>query len=59
MKAVVFHDIGDIRIEEVPDPKVEEPTDAIVRLTSSAICGTDRRDPGWIKVELVPARAAE
>ncbi len=41
MKAVVFHDIGDIRIEEVPEPKVEQPTDAIVRLTSSAICGTD------------------
>src|SRR5689334_3549549 len=41
MKAVVFHDIGDIRIEDVPEPKIEQPTDAIVRLTSSAICGTD------------------
>jgi threonine dehydrogenase-like Zn-dependent dehydrogenase len=41
MKAVVFHDIGDIRFEEVPDPKIKEPTDAIVRLTSTAICGTD------------------
>jgi threonine dehydrogenase-like Zn-dependent dehydrogenase len=41
MKAVVFHDIGDIRIEDVPEPKIEQPTDAVVRLTSSAICGTD------------------
>jgi threonine dehydrogenase-like Zn-dependent dehydrogenase len=41
MKAVVFRGVGDIRIEDVPEPKIEQPTDAIVRLTSSAICGTD------------------
>ncbi len=41
MKAVVFHGIGDIRLEEVPEPTIEQPTDAIVRLTASAICGTD------------------
>lgn len=41
MKAVVFHGIGDIRLENVPEPKIEQPTDAIVRLTASAICGTD------------------
>src|SRR5215831_13361829 len=41
MKAVVFHGIGDIRLDEVPEPKIEQPTDAIVRLTASAICGTD------------------
>lgn len=41
MKAVVFHDVGDIRLEDVPEPKIQDPTDAIVRLTSSAICGTD------------------
>lgn len=41
MKAVVFHGIGDIRLDEVPDPRIEKPTDAIVRLTASAICGTD------------------
>ncbi len=41
MKAVVFHGIGDIRLDDVPEPKIQEPTDAIVRLTSSAICGTD------------------
>ncbi|KAJ3049195.1 hypothetical protein HK102_012544, partial [Quaeritorhiza haematococci] len=41
MTAVVFHGLGDIRLDEVPEPKVEKGTDAIVRLTASAICGTD------------------
>jgi threonine dehydrogenase-like Zn-dependent dehydrogenase len=41
MRAVVWKDIGEIAVEEVPDPKIEQPTDAIVRLTASAICGTD------------------
>ncbi|KVF12262.1 glutathione-dependent formaldehyde dehydrogenase [Burkholderia vietnamiensis] len=41
MKAVVFHGIGDIRIDTVPDPQLAQPTDAVVRLTASAICGTD------------------
>ena len=41
MKAVVFHDIGDIRLEDVAEPQIEEDTDAIVRITTSAICGTD------------------
>lgn len=41
MKAVVWHGVGDIRLDNVPEPRVEQPTDAIIRLTSSAICGTD------------------
>lgn len=41
MKAIVFHAIGDIRLDEVPEPILEHPKDAIVRLTASAICGTD------------------
>jgi threonine dehydrogenase-like Zn-dependent dehydrogenase len=41
MKAVVFHGIGDVRLDDVLDPSIEQPPDAIVRLTSSAICGTD------------------
>jgi threonine dehydrogenase-like Zn-dependent dehydrogenase len=41
MKAVVFHAVGDIRVEDVPAPKIEQPTDAIVHLSASAICGTD------------------
>ena len=39
MHAVVWHEIGDIRLEEVPEPQIKQSTDAIVRLTSSAICG--------------------
>ena len=41
MRAVVFHAIGDIRLDNVPDPKIDQPTDVIVKLTASAICGTD------------------
>src|SRR6476661_798688 len=41
MKAVVFHGLGDIRLDDVREPKIETPTDAIVRITASAICGTD------------------
>src|SRR5258706_16442301 len=41
MRAVVFHNIGDIRLEEVRDPRIQNHQDAVVRLTASAICGTD------------------
>jgi len=41
MKAVVFHGVGDVRLDNVPTPKLKAPTDAIVRITASAICGTD------------------
>jgi threonine dehydrogenase-like Zn-dependent dehydrogenase len=41
MKAVVFHGVGDIRLEDVAVPQLQQPTDAVVRLTASAICGTD------------------
>ena len=41
MKAVVFHGIGDIRLDDVREPKIKKPNDAIVAITASAICGTD------------------
>ena len=41
MKAVVWHGTEDVRVDEVGDPKLQEPTDAIVRITSTAICGSD------------------
>lgn len=41
MKAVVWHGIGDIRLDEVDEPRIEDGHDAIVRITRSAICGTD------------------
>ncbi|WP_136689337.1 zinc-dependent alcohol dehydrogenase family protein [Halorhabdus amylolytica] len=41
MKAATYHGPGDIRIEERAGPGIEEPTDAIVRITHTAICGSD------------------
>lgn len=41
MKAVVWHDVGKISVDQVPDPGIREPADAVVRITTSAICGTD------------------
>ena len=41
MRAVVWHGTEDVRVDEVPDPTIQEPTDAIVRITSTAICGSD------------------
>lgn len=41
MKAVVFHDIGDVRLDNVSEPSIQKPTDAIIRITAAAICGTD------------------
>jgi threonine dehydrogenase-like Zn-dependent dehydrogenase len=41
MKALTFHGKRDVRVDEVPDPSIQDPTDAIVRITSTAICGSD------------------
>ncbi|GGQ44955.1 threonine dehydrogenase-like Zn-dependent dehydrogenase [Actinomadura coerulea] len=41
MKAVTWHGKRDVRVEEVPDPKIKEPNDAVIRVTSSGICGSD------------------
>jgi threonine dehydrogenase-like Zn-dependent dehydrogenase len=41
MKAVVWHGKRDVRVDTVPDPVLKEPTDAIIRVTSSGICGSD------------------
>jgi len=41
MKAAVYNGPRDIRVEEVPDARVEEPTDILVRITSTNICGSD------------------
>jgi threonine dehydrogenase-like Zn-dependent dehydrogenase len=41
MKALVWRGTEDVRVETVPDPAIQEPTDAIVRITSSGICGSD------------------
>ena len=41
MKAVTWHGKRDVRVDEVPDPTIVQPTDAIVKVTSSGICGSD------------------
>ena len=41
MKAVTWHGKRDVRVDDVPDPEIEKPSDAIIRITSSGICGSD------------------
>ncbi|RBY89300.1 zinc-dependent alcohol dehydrogenase [Blastococcus sp. TF02A-30] len=41
MRAVTWHGRGDVRVDTVPDPVIQEPTDVIVEITSSGICGSD------------------
>lgn len=41
MRAVVYRGKKDVAVEEVPDPRIEAPTDAILRVTSAAVCGSD------------------
>ena len=41
MRAAVWHGRRDVRVDTVPDPTIEEPTDAIVRITSTGLCGSD------------------
>ncbi|MET8578856.1 MULTISPECIES: zinc-dependent alcohol dehydrogenase [unclassified Streptomyces] len=41
MKAVTWQGKRDVRVETVPDPTIEEPTDAVVRITSTGLCGSD------------------
>lgn len=41
MKALAWHGKRDVRVDNVPDARIEEPTDAVVRMTTTAICGSD------------------
>ncbi|WP_141576895.1 zinc-dependent alcohol dehydrogenase [Actinomadura sp. WMMA1423] len=41
MKAVTWHGKRDVRVDEVPDPQIKEPNDAVIRVTSTGICGSD------------------
>jgi threonine dehydrogenase-like Zn-dependent dehydrogenase len=41
MRATVIHGIRDVRLEKVPGPRIECPTDVIVRVTHSCVCGSD------------------
>lgn len=41
MKAIAFRGVHDVRVESIADPRIVEPTDAVVRITTSAVCGSD------------------
>jgi threonine dehydrogenase-like Zn-dependent dehydrogenase len=41
MRATVMYGAGDVRVEDVPDPRVQQPTDAVVRVLRAGICGSD------------------
>ena len=41
MRAVIFKDIGEMTVEDRPTPKIQHPRDAILKVTSTALCGSD------------------
>ena len=41
MRGLTFHGDQDVRVEDVPDAHIEKPTDAVVKMTMAAICGSD------------------
>ena len=41
MKALVYHGTKDVSVDSVPDAKIEKPTDVVVKITTTNICGSD------------------
>ena len=41
MKAITFQGVGDVRVQDVAGPKVVDPTDIVLKITTSAVCGSD------------------
>ena len=41
MRAITFHGVGDVRVQDVAEPKVVDPTDVVLKITTSAVCGSD------------------
>ena len=41
MKALTYHGVEDVRVDDVPDPRIQDPDDVIVRITSTGLCGSD------------------
>lgn len=41
MRATLMYGAGDVRVQDAPDPAVQEPTDAVVRVLRGAVCGSD------------------
>lgn len=55
MRATIMHAAGDVRIENVPDPSIIDPTDAIIRVTSACICGSDL----WPYADMAPSETGQ
>ncbi|HET6870904.1 MAG TPA: zinc-dependent alcohol dehydrogenase family protein [Solirubrobacteraceae bacterium] len=55
MRATLMHGAGDVRIENVPDPSLVEPTDAILRVTRACICGSDL----WPYASMQPSESGQ
>jgi threonine dehydrogenase-like Zn-dependent dehydrogenase len=55
MRAAIMYAAGDVRVEDVRDPSILEPTDAIVRVTSACICGSDL----WPYAEMAPTETGQ
>src|SRR5436309_2691915 len=55
MRATVMYSAGDVRIEDVPDPSIVEPTDAVVRVTRACICGSDL----WPYASMEPSESGQ
>ncbi|PWV54665.1 MULTISPECIES: zinc-dependent alcohol dehydrogenase family protein [Nocardiopsis] len=56
MRAVVMHGPGDVRVEQVREPEIVEPTDAVVRITATCVCGSDLWPYRGIEQQDGPAR---
>ncbi|CAL9331295.1 putative zinc-binding alcohol dehydrogenase [Streptomyces sp. enrichment culture] len=56
MRATLMYGAGDVRVEDVPDSVIEQPTDALVRVTASCVCGSDLWPYASMKPEDGPAR---
>jgi len=55
MHATVMYSAGDVRTEDVPDPPIVDPTDAILRVTSACICGSDL----WPYISMEPSETGQ
>ncbi len=56
MRATLIYGAGDVRVEDVPDPVLKNPTDAVVRVVSACICGSDLHPYGSMPASEGPAR---
>ncbi|MGW2261340.1 hypothetical protein ACWCXE_26590 [Streptomyces sp. NPDC001780] len=56
MRATLMYGAGAVRVEDVPDPVVKLPTDALVRVTASGICGSDPHSPHTTSSPPAPPR---